>query len=72
MEIFWKLALFGQSAEEKPFCEETEKVKESVSFKWMVLESSESVENIAGGDGSGFIADLCGEESLGGCGTRCT
>lgn len=75
MEVFWKLALFSQSAEEKPFCEETKKAEECVSFKWMVPESSESVEkvqNIAGGDGSGFIAELYGEESLDGCGTRCT
>lgn len=36
MEVFWKLELFSQSAEERPFYEETKEAGECVSFECKV------------------------------------
>lgn len=69
-EVFWKLVLLSQSAKDRPFYKETRKTGVSASVECMVSEGSvESVEGVQnGGDGygSGFTADLYGDESLGG------
>lgn len=63
-----------QSAEDRPFYEETKKAEVCVSIDCAVPEGSmgsvERVQNSADHDGSGFTADLYGNESLDGCRTR--